>query len=299
MPATTSSPCVDEVFAVEGLLAGVRVAGERDAGPRVVPHVAEDHGHDVDGSAEVVGDLLAVAVVVGALAEPRGEDGLDGQVQLLVGIGRELAPGVLRDDLLELRDEGLEVLDGEIGVLGAFAVGLLARLQRLVKALRLHVEDDPPEHLDEAPIGVPAEALVARQRDEALERPLVEAQVEDGVHHARHRELRARADGNEEWVLRVAEALAGAGLDSLHGLEDVIPEASGKLLAGREVVIAGFRRDRESGRRRQPGIRHLGEARALAAKQVLHLAVAFGLAVAPGVDVARGSLVGARGRLRH
>ena len=45
---------VGEVLAVEHLLAGVRVAGERDAGARVVAHVAEDHRHDVDGRAQVV-----------------------------------------------------------------------------------------------------------------------------------------------------------------------------------------------------------------------------------------------------
>ena len=54
---------VGQVLAVEHLLAGVRVAGEGDAGARVVAHVAEDHGHDVDRGAEVVGDLLVVAVV--------------------------------------------------------------------------------------------------------------------------------------------------------------------------------------------------------------------------------------------
>ena len=40
---------VDQVVAVELVLAGVRVAGERDAGARVVARVAEDHRLDVDG----------------------------------------------------------------------------------------------------------------------------------------------------------------------------------------------------------------------------------------------------------
>ena len=91
---------VGEVLAEEHLLAGVRVAREGDAGARVVAHVAEDHRHDVDRGAQVVGDLLVVAVVDGALAEPAGEDGLDGQVELLVRIAREVAAGVLADDPL-------------------------------------------------------------------------------------------------------------------------------------------------------------------------------------------------------
>ena len=74
----------------------IGVAGERDAGAGVVAHVAEHHRHDVHGRAQVVGDLLVVAVDVGPLAEPRGEHGLDRQVQLLVRVAREVAAGVVR-----------------------------------------------------------------------------------------------------------------------------------------------------------------------------------------------------------
>ena len=85
---------VGQVLAEQDLLAGVRVAGERDAGAGVVAHVAEDHRHDVDGRAQVVGDLLVVAIVHRALAEPAREDGLDGEVELVVRVARELAAGV-------------------------------------------------------------------------------------------------------------------------------------------------------------------------------------------------------------
>ena len=166
---------VGQVLAEEHLLAGVRVAGERDARAGVVAHVAEDHRHDVDGRAEVVGDLLVVAVVDRALAEPAREDGLDREVELLVRVAREVAAGVLADDRLEL---GRSAPGGrrrvEVRVLLG-AAGLLGRVERLVEPLALHVHDDPAEHLDEAPVRVPAEPLVAGQRDEAVERLLVEA----------------------------------------------------------------------------------------------------------------------------
>ena len=127
---------VGQVLAVQHLLARVGVARERDAGARVVAHVPEHHRHDVHGRAEVVGDVLAVAVVVGALAEPRREHGLDREVELLVRVGREVAAGVGLDDPLELLDEGLEVVDGEVRVLGVVPVALLARLERLVEPRR-------------------------------------------------------------------------------------------------------------------------------------------------------------------
>ena len=87
-----------QVLPEQDLLPGVGVAREGDPGPRVVAHVAEDHGHHVDRSAQVVGDLLVVAVVDGALAEPAREDGLDREIELLVRIAWEVAPRVLADD---------------------------------------------------------------------------------------------------------------------------------------------------------------------------------------------------------
>ena len=126
---------VGQVLAVQDLLAGVRVAGERHAGARVVAHVAEDHGHDVDGGAEVVGDLLVVAVVDRALAEPAREDGLDGQVELLVRVAREVAAGVLADDPLEVAGQRAQVVGGQVGVL-LDAAGVLGRLERLRRTAR-------------------------------------------------------------------------------------------------------------------------------------------------------------------
>ena len=289
---------VGEVLAEQDSLAGVGVAGEGDARPRIVAHVAEDHRHDVHGGAQVVGDPLALAVVPGALAEPAREDGLDREVELLVRVGRKVAPGVRPDDRLVFLDQGLQVRHVEVGVLRAVAVGLLAGLERLVEATGRDLEHDPAEHRDEPAIGVPAETLVAGQGDEALERVLVQAEVEDGIHHAGHRELGTRSDAHEQRVLRIAEALAGTLLDLAHRADDVVPEAIRELLAGREVVVAGLGRDREAGRSGQAGLGHLGEARAFSAEEVLHPGVALGRAVAPGVDVAlRGGVRSvARGR---
>src|SRR5207237_7573890 len=151
-----------------------------------------------------------------------------------------------------------------------------------VEPLGGDAHDDPAEHLDEPPVRVPAEPLVVREVDEAVERLLVETEIEDGIHHPRHRELRPRADRDEKRVRRLAEALARLALDLPDRLENVIPEAVWKPLTGREVVVAGFGRDRETGWRRQPGDRHLGQPGALPAEQVAHRGAPLGSTVAPG-----------------
>ncbi len=259
-----------------------------------------------------MGDLLAVAIVVGALAEPRGEDGLDGEVELLVRIVGEVAADGALDDLLVGDDELLKVFDVEVRVLGALAVLLFGGVEGLVEAVVLddgpvlglgasrgNVQHDAAEHGDEAAVGVPAEALVARAGDEAVEGGLVEAEVEDGVHHARHAELGAGANGHQERALGIAETLAGLGLDHLHGGQDVVPQAGRELLARGEVVVAGLGGDGEARGSRQARVGHLGQAGTLAAQQILHPAVALGLAAAPGVDVALGGLVGRGARVGH
>ena len=283
---------VREVLAEQLAVTGVRVAGEGDPRAGVVAHVAEDHRHDVDGRAEVVGDLVVVAVVAGTLAEPAREHCLDRKVELLVGIGREVAAGLPADDRLELVGDLAERGGVEVRVLLG-ATGMLGGLERLVELRAIDAHDDPAEHLDEAAVRVPPEALVAGERDEPLQGPLVEPQVEDRVHHPGHRELRAGADGHQQGVRRVAEPLAGSLLHLVHRLEDVVPEPLGQLLPGREVVVTRGGRDREPRRDRETRVRHLGESGALPPEEVLHLPVALGMAVAPRVDVALLGAVGA------
>ena len=286
---------VGQVLAVEHLLAGGGVAREGDAGARVVAHVAEDHGHDVDRRAQVVGDLVVVAVVEGALAEPRGEDGLrwPGRAARRDRPGTR-APVSCSHDRAELGRQLAQRCRVEVGVL----VGAVRRAwpssSMCVEARAVDAHDDPAEHLDEAAVGVPAEALVAGQRDQPVERLLVQAEVEDGVHHARHRELGARAHADEQRIGGVAEALAGLALDfACSASSDVVPQPVGQRLAGGEVVVARLGRDGEAGRHGQAGVGHLGQAGALAAEQVAHRGVAFGAPAAEGVDVALGGAMGA------
>ena len=87
---------VDEEVAVLALGAGGGVTGEPDPGARLVVAVAEHHGLDVDGRAEVVRDALVVAIGDGAGPVPRAEHRLDGAAQLGVGVLGEVGAGVVR-----------------------------------------------------------------------------------------------------------------------------------------------------------------------------------------------------------
>ena len=67
---------------------------------------------------------------------------------------------VLGDDGLEVGDELLEVVGAQVGVALDAAVELHL-VDGVLEQVALGVEDDLGEHLDEAAVAVPREALVA------------------------------------------------------------------------------------------------------------------------------------------
>ncbi len=251
---------------------GDLVAREGDATGRALAAVSEDHLLDVDGGSPVLGDPVQAAVVDGALAVPGVEDGLDRLAQLLGRVLRELLAGLRREQRLEGRGQlaqrrGLE-LDVELDP----RLALGGRDQRLV-ALARDAAADVAEHLGEAAVGVPGEALVAGRRREALDGGVGEAEVEDRVEHPRHRLAGAGADRDQERVGGIAEALAGALLQAPQRRLHLVGEPGGRLAAGLEIGDAGGGRDREPrGHPLGPEYaRHLRHPGALAAEQLAHL----------------------------
>ena len=69
------------------------------------------------------------------------------------------------------------------------------------------VQDSLAEHLDEAAVGVPREALVTANGCEAEDRLIVEADVQDGFHHAGHGEDRTGTDREQQGIILVPKRL--------------------------------------------------------------------------------------------
>ena len=86
--------------------------------------------------------------------------------------------------------------------------------------------------------------------------------------------------------LSVEPSVAPAAFSSFLTCSSISRSIAGGIFGFLLVVdVADLGGDREPGRHRQAGVGHLGEARAFAAEQVLHVAVAVGLAVAEEIDV--------------
>ena len=151
----------------------------------------------------------------------------------------------------------------------------LGRLEGLLEELAVDAQHGLAEHLDQAAVGVPREALVAGLRGEPGDGLVGEADVEDGVHHAGHRELRAGAYGYQQRVVGLAELLAHLLLEGVEVRADLVAQRRG-LRAAVEVDLAGLGGDGEAGRDGQTQVGHLGEVGTLAAEEVLEVLVALG-----------------------
>ncbi len=264
---------VDEVVAVPAGLARGGIPREADAGSGGLAQVAEDHRADVHRRPRVVGDALAPPVDASAVGVPGLEDGSDGQVELFARILRERSPAAGLHHGLELLDQLTEVVSVQPEVV-LDALGLLCRIEHPGELVALHAKDGLAEHLDQAPVRVPDEPLVSGCLDQALDREVVEADVEHRLHHAGHRVLGSGPHAHQERIDGVAESASDLVLESAQGHGDLHLQIVRQTIV-LQVVPAGLGRDDEARGHRQAQPSHLRKVGTLAAQQVLLVLVAL------------------------
>ena len=154
------------------------------------------------------------------------------------------------------------------------ALGLLGGFDGVLEVLAVDVEHGLAEHLEQAAVGVPGEPLVAGLLGQALHRLVGQADVQDGIHHARHGELRPGPDADEQRVGRIAELAAYRRFQLIQVVRDFLVEACWRRTLF-QVVTTCLGGNDESGRHRQADIGHLGQVGTLTAQQILKILVTF------------------------
>ncbi len=273
---------VHQELAVELLLAGGGIAGKAHAGAAGLAHVAEDHGLDVNGGSQPVVDVVDAAVVPGAVIVPTAEDGIARHHQLFARLLREVDLGELLNHLLVLGDHFLQRLGVQLGVELDLLLLLLV-VEDFLEVRLLDFQHHVAEHLDEAAIGVVGEARVVGPPRQGFHRFIVQAEVEDGVHHAGHGELGAGAHRNQQRIFARAQLLPLQLLQTHQRLVHLAVNCRRQRAA--HPIAAGFRLDGEPRRNRQASVGHFGQPGALASKLILHFAVSLGFSPAEEVNV--------------
>ncbi len=285
---------VHQEFAVKHLFAARRIARERHAGAGLLAGVAEDHRLHIDGGAPLGGDVVFATINDGAVIHPGAEHGADGAFELLPGIVRKFLAGAFLHQGFETFDQFLQVVGGEFRILEVvIAITLVLetaddRFEGLVIFSRqyLHAQHHVAIHLDEAAIAVPGETFVVGRLDQRQNGFVVEAKVQDRVHHAGHRIARAGANGDEQ---RHGVSVAEPGAHNFFHVGDADLDLGLEVLRisppGGVVISADVRGDGETRRHGQPDAGHFGQVGAFAAQERLHRPVAVGLLVSKQINV--------------
>ena len=82
------------------------------------------------------------------------------------------------------------------------------RVEHFFERCLLDLQHDVAEHLDQAAIGIVGEARIVAALGQRLNALVVQAEIQNRVHHARHGKLRARAHAHQQRILASAKLLA-------------------------------------------------------------------------------------------
>jgi len=161
----------------------------------------------------------------------------------------------------------------------------LERLVILIRAL-LHPHHHVAIHLHEPAITIPRKPIVLRRRRQRLHGLVIQPQVQNRIHHPRHRIPRPGPHRDQQrHRFLIPELRAHDLLDERNPGLDGGLERFGIRLLVLVVVGADFRRDREARRHRQANAAHLCQVCAFTAQQRFHAAVAVSLLVSKQVYV--------------
>ena len=202
--------CVDKVLTVEEVLARCGVAAEANTGSGGLAHVTEYHSHNGNSGSPLIRNSFHLTVEDRTLVHPAAEYGTDSAPELLDRIVREIFARLLFDSGFETSYKQLQFLYIQVLIQlhsTDFFHLVDDSLERIDVGLvyRLHTQYDVTVHLYETAVGVIYEVGVVGLGYHALCYYVVQTEVEDRVHHTRHRRARTRTYRNKEWVLRIAE----------------------------------------------------------------------------------------------
>ncbi len=269
---------IHQKFAIEDLFARGRVTGEGHTGRAVVAHIAEHHGLNIDGGAPACRNIMQTAIGNGALVGPAVEHRTDCSPELILDILREGTAEFLRHLCLILADQIFPVIRRKVRV-EQIAFFLFQDFQQLFEMEMIDAEHDVGIHLDKAAVAVIGKPLVPALRFQPLHGLVIQAEVENGIHHARHGRAGAGADGDEKRLSRIAKAATDRGLNPLDRRLHLARQCLRIGLVVFKINRADFRGDGKARGDRQAEVAHFGEVCALAAKKIAHVGGAVRLSI--------------------
>src|ERR1700736_1762598 len=199
---------VNQILAIKDFLAGRRIACEGNPCRTRVTTIAEHHGLHVDRSAPFVRNIVCAPVDNCAVVIPGTKDCAYRTPKLLMRILRKSFSSTLLDEPLELFDHALEMICRQIRIFfdTSRVLHFLDHGFEWLMILPLPLLDPHhhiPVHLQKSTVGIPCKPRITTFLGNDLNDIVIHSEIENGVHHSRHRVPCSRADGKQQRVLAI------------------------------------------------------------------------------------------------
>ena len=275
--------CVDQEFAHQLLFTGSRVTGECYTSTRLVVQVTEYHRHYVNGCTPWIRDIVISSVYVCTRVIPWTEYCLDSKLQLLYRIWREVCTKLILVLSLELLCKSLKICCCKLNV-ELNTLLFLHLVDQLLEVLLTNFHNNVWEHLDETSVRIIYETLkcwIWVTSDHSCNYLVVQTEVQDCIHHTRHRSSGTWTYRNKQWILEIAKLLAVDLLHLLNTFHSLSHDLIINLTTILIVLCTSFCCNCESLWYRKTNCCHLCKVGTLTTKKITHGHVAFAKHINP------------------
>ena len=271
---------VGQVLTVEHVFAACWVAGKRNTRAAIVAHVTENHGANVGSGAPFVGDIVLPTVDNCPVIHPRSKHRANSAPHLLMGIVWKIEAGACLHCLLEASHQFLQIGHRQFIVKldMLFVLELFHDLFKRICFLfvgRLQTQHHVAIHLHETAVGVPSKSLVARLGNQTCQGFFIQTNVQNRIHHTRHRVAGTGSARNQKWIHRVAKLGSHFLLGFVKSFEYLRAQfwRIGALVVGK--VGANLGAECEARGHRQADFCHFAQVGAFATQLGAHSGIAF------------------------
>ncbi|EJX10029.1 hypothetical protein EVA_01863 [gut metagenome] len=281
---------VNEPFTVEEVFTCSCVTAEANTCSRSVTHVTEYHGHHGNGSTPFSRNTFHLTVEDSTFVHPAVEYGADGTPELFHRIGWESLARLSEDCFLEENDQLLEVFHFEFVVQlhALFFLHLFDDGFEWVNVFlvhRLHAQYHVTVHLYETAVSIVCETRVVGLLSQTFYYLVVQTEVEDGVHHTRHRSASTRTYRKQEWVFYITELRSHQVFYLVESADHVsLQHFNDFSLTNGIVIVTCICGYRKSGRNGNTDEIHFGQVCTFATQFITHIGAAFSLTGAERIN---------------
>ena len=143
-------------------------------------------------------------------------------------------------------------------------------VESVFESLPINIHNNATEHGDQPSVSIMDKSIVSCFIYKGIDCRFIQAEVQNSIHHARHRKFCTRSHRYEKGINRITELHPHRFFNLFQVRKNLIPHSSRIFLTGFEVFIACFGSHRKASRDRDFQVGHFCKSSTFAPEQVLH-----------------------------